>query len=172
MNFTYSKQIIKHPAPGRNQPQHQGSRNFPTSWLVSGMGFQASQMKVERNSSLLETGSGYQKRPPWNIDSGSVRKEEIWPCSELAVLDSGKRTIHFSSNLVKVYPSQRNAMQWPGITVKIQAGVCVKLAVTNLEGNEPRETNEDKSLLLSWQRSCGCHVIQIRPHSSACVRGV
>lgn len=35
-----------------------GSRSLPTSWLVSGMGFQASQMKVEGNRSLLETDSG------------------------------------------------------------------------------------------------------------------
>lgn len=90
---------------------------------------------------------------------------------QVTVWDSGKNKIHFSSNLVNVSPSQSNAMQWPGMMVKIRVGTCVQLAITNLEGIEPRETNQGKSLVLSWQRSCACHAPDVS-HSSSHVQGV
>lgn len=89
----------------------------------------------------------------------------------VTVWDSGKNKIHFYSNLVNVSPSHSNAMQWPGMIVKIWVGTCVQLAITNLEGIEPRETNQGKSLVLSWQRSCACHAPDVSC-SSTHVQGV
>lgn len=52
MNFLFYEQMLKHPGLGRDQ--HQGSRSFAITWVS----FQASQMKVKGNRSLLDTGLG------------------------------------------------------------------------------------------------------------------
>lgn len=99
MNFVFPEQIVKQPAPGRNQ--HQGSRNFPTTWLS----FRASQMKGRREqipfgNRLSVTSLKYQFR------QGLKRKSAL-----LQVTCLGRKEIFFFK-FSKCFPisEQCNAM--------------------------------------------------------------